>query len=62
MCDVLYTMDTEAVSTMVTKAMHDRKRKLEESQDMLVDMRPEFAAAFKRCQTFSSKHSSLTSL
>ena len=55
-------MDTEAVRAMVTKAMHDRKRKLEESQDMLVDMRPEFAAAFKRCQTFSSKHSSLTSL
>jgi DNA-binding protein YbaB len=48
-CDVLYTMDTEAVSAMVTKAMHDRKRKLEESQDLLVDMRPEFAAAFKRC-------------
>ena len=54
-CDVLYTQDTEAVKTMITKAMHDRKRRLEESQDLLVDMRPEFAAALKRCQTFSCK-------
>jgi hypothetical protein len=58
-CDVLYTMDTEAVSGMVTKAMQDRRRKLEQQQDLLVDMRPEFAAAFKRCQAFSSKQSSL---
>ena len=27
-CDVLYTQDTEAVKTMITKAMNDRKRRL----------------------------------
>ena len=54
-CDVLYTHDTVAIQGMITKAMHDRKKKLESSQNLLVDMRPEFAEALKRCSTFSCK-------
>jgi len=40
---------------MITRAMQERRKRLEQTQDMLVDMRPEFAAALKRCQTFSCK-------
>jgi len=54
-CDVLYTNDTEAIQAMITKAMQERKKRLEQAQDLLVEMRPEFAAALKRCQTFSCK-------
>jgi len=54
-CDVLYTMDTEAIAAKIAKAMQDRKKKIEQSQDLIVDMRPEFAEALKRCQSFSCK-------
>jgi hypothetical protein len=30
---------------MITKAMQDRKKRLETTQNQLVDMRPEFAQA-----------------
>ena len=55
MCDVLYTDVTEPKATMIAKAMQERCKKLEQNQDMLVYMRPEFAAALKRCQAFSCK-------
>jgi hypothetical protein len=35
--------------------MNMRNEKLEKSQDLLIEMRPEFAAALKKCSTFSSK-------
>lgn len=54
-CDVLYTHDTEAIQAMITKAMQERKRKLEHNQNLLVDMRPEFVNALKRCNSFSCK-------
>ena len=54
-CDVLYTNDTEPIAAMIAKAMQERRKKLEQNQDMLVDMRSEFAAALKRCQAFSCK-------
>jgi hypothetical protein len=57
-CDVLYTHDTEDVAAMVAKAMQERRKKQEQAQDLLVEMRPEFAAALKRCQTFSCKSTS----
>ena len=40
---------------MITQAMQDRKKKLEQSQNQLVDMRPEFVQALKRCTTFGCK-------
>jgi len=35
---------------MITQAIHNRKRKLEENQHMLVEMRPEFIEALRRCE------------
>ena len=36
-------------------AVLERKKKLETSQNQLVEMRPEFAEALKRCNTFACK-------
>ena len=60
-CDQLYTRDTEGVQKMIDDAMKVRKQKLEEKQDLLVDVRPEFAAALSTSFSFSSKlHFTLT--
>jgi hypothetical protein len=40
---------------MVSKAVKDRVQKLEKSQDLIVEMKPEFEAALKKCISFSSK-------
>jgi len=40
---------------MIDTAMTKRKNKLEQSQDLLVEMKPEFAEAIKNCNNFSSK-------
>ena len=40
---------------MIKKAMERRNKRLEQSQDLLIEMRPEFASALKKCSTFSSK-------
>ena len=58
-CDVLYTKDTQAIQDMINNAMSTRKKKLEKNQNLLVEMRPEFAEALKRCDSFSSKLSAL---
>ena len=34
---------------MIDRAVKNRKEKLEKSQDLLVEMRPEFANALKSC-------------
>ena len=41
---------------MINKAMVDRKKKLEESQNLIVEMRPEFANALKKSISFSCKN------
>jgi glycine dehydrogenase len=41
--------------TMITDAMKKRKDRLEESQNLIVQMRPEFAQAFQSCMNLSSK-------
>jgi hypothetical protein len=38
---------------MINKAMQQRKEKLEQNQNMIVEMRPEFAAALKKSISFS---------
>ena len=55
LCDVLYTMDTNGVQSLITIAMNARRHKLEKTQGQLVEMRPEFVEALKRCTNFSSK-------
>jgi hypothetical protein len=54
-CDVLFTLDRNNFQTFINLAIKKRKEKLEESRNLLVDMRPEFAQAFKNCLNFSSK-------
>lgn len=54
-CDMIYTLDPEGTQQKITKAMKARKAKLEQSQDLLVEMKPEFAEAIKNCTNFSSK-------
>ena len=61
-CDVLYTQDTQAIQDMINKAMTARRKKLEQNQNLMVEMRPEFAQALKRCESFSSKTSPLLNL
>jgi hypothetical protein len=41
---------------MIDRAIKARKEKLEKSQDLLVDMRPEFVDALKSAVAFSRKH------
>jgi hypothetical protein len=41
--------------------MAKRKAKVENKKDLLVDLRPEFAAALKQTLSFSSKFTSITS-
>jgi hypothetical protein len=48
---------------MIDRAIKARKEKLEKSQDLLVDMRPEFVDALKSAVAFSRMYSDiLTSL
>jgi hypothetical protein len=40
---------------MVKDAAKERKTRLEEKRNLVVEMRPEFAQAFQSCMNFSSK-------
>ena len=40
---------------MINKAIKKRREKLENSQNMMVEMKPEFEAALKKCISFSCK-------
>ena len=55
LCDVLFTKDSQGVSDMISTAIRERKKKMEQSQNVLVEMKPEFEAALKKCISFSSK-------
>ena len=44
-CDILYSLDMEGVQEMIDKALKTRKDKQEKNQDLLIEMRPEFAKA-----------------
>ncbi len=54
-CDIVYSLDMDGTQQMINKAMNKRKEKLEHNQDLLVEMKPEFAEAIKNCNNFSSK-------
>ena len=44
-CDIVYTLDKANFQAYITKAVRDRKDRLEEKRNLAVSMRPEFAAA-----------------
>ena len=54
-CDVLYTLDTENFQALINDAIARRRKHLEESQDLLVQMRPEFVEALNGSLQFSSR-------
>ena len=54
-CDLLLTLDTEGISAMIKEAKKHRKEKLEEHQNLLVEMKPEFVNALTNSLSFSTK-------
>ena len=54
-CDVIFTLDRNNFQALITSAMKKRRDRLELSQNLLVEMRPEFAQALHSCLNFSSK-------
>jgi uncharacterized membrane protein len=55
LADVLYSVDRNKFEKMIRDAIKERKERLEEKRNLMIDMRPEFAAAFQNCMSFSSK-------
>ncbi len=53
--DVMNTVDRQRFEKMVKDAAKDRKARLEEKRNLVVEMRPEFEQAFKNSMRFSSK-------
>ncbi len=54
-CDVLYTLDQRGVQEKINTAVAARRKRLETTQNQIVEMRPEFAEALRRCNSFSCK-------
>jgi hypothetical protein len=53
--DILNTVDRAKFEKMIKDAAKERKSRLEEKRNLVVEMRPEFAQAFQSCMNFSSK-------
>ena len=53
--DIMNTVDRQRFEKMVKDAAKDRKARLEEKRNLMVEMRPEFEQAFKNSMSFSSK-------
>jgi hypothetical protein len=54
-CDILYTLDKNNFQNVINTAIKSRKERLENSRNLMVEMRPEFAQALNSCMNFSSK-------
>jgi hypothetical protein len=57
LADILFTVDRVKFEKMLKDAVKERKERLEEKRNLMIEMRPEFAAAFNNCMSFSSKAS-----
>ncbi len=55
LADILFTVDRVKFEKMIKDAVKERKERLEEKRNLMIDMRPEFAAAFNNCMSFSSE-------
>jgi hypothetical protein len=53
--DVLFTLETKDFQKFVEDAVRKRNQHVEQKQDLVVEMRPEFAEALKKCENFSCK-------
>ena len=54
--DVLFTVDRVKFEKKIKTAAKERRDRLEEKRNLVVEMKPEFAAALNNCLNFSSKH------
>jgi hypothetical protein len=55
LADILFTVERVKFEKMIKEAVKERKERLEEKRSLMIEMRPEFAAAFNNCMSFSSK-------
>ena len=55
MVDILYIVEGAKLEKLIKDAVKARKERLEEKNNLLVEMRPEFAQAFQNCMSFSCK-------
>ena len=55
--DIIYTTERAKFEKTIKDAVKARKERLEDKNHLLVEMRPEFAAAFQNCMSFSRKPS-----
>ena len=55
LADILYTVERAKFERAIKDAVKARRDRLEEKNNLLVEMRPEFAAAFQNCMNFSCK-------
>jgi hypothetical protein len=60
LADILFTVEKAKFERAIKDAVKARKDRLEVKNDMLVDMRPEFAQAFQNSMSFSCKLELLT--
>jgi hypothetical protein len=54
MCDILYTVEKDAFQEMINRVLVQRKQKIEQSQNIIVEIKPEFAQALQNTLNFSS--------
>ena len=57
LADILFTVEKAKFEKTIKDAVKARKERIEEKNNLLVDMRPEFAAAFNNCMNFSCNYS-----
>ena len=60
--NILNTVDMANFEEMIKDAAKERKTRLEEKRNLVVEMRPEFPQAFQSCMNFSSKLLSVLNL
>ncbi len=60
--DILFTVERAKFEKIIKDTAKARKERLEEKNNLLVEMRPEFAQAFQNCMNFSRKSDSLISM
>ena len=60
LADILYTVEKAKFEKTIKDAVKARKDRLEDKNNMLVDMRPEFAQAFQNSMSFSRKFNLVT--
>ena len=59
LADIIFSTERAKFEKIVKDAVKARKDRLEDKNNLLVEMRPEFAAAFQNCMSFSRNSTEL---